>query len=168
MHTRPLMFAALLALPLAFSPAPASAGGPTIRVDVDTENGEDLHLTLGGGLLSSFIRAFAPVDIDCDNHDDDPKVRALYLTLESNGDGARSTVWDDRKRIDARRSGKNLEMRIHDEDGDTVDLTLPWSLARCVLGGENVSRQEITRAVDSGTFSIHVKDDGSEVHISVN
>ena len=108
----------------------------------------------------------APIDIECDNHDD-PKIRALYLTLERGGDGTRGSVWDDDKQIDARRAGKFLEMKIREEDGDTVELTLPWSLARCVLGGEDLSHKEIARALDAGTFSIDVRDDDSNVHISL-
>lgn len=167
MRTRPLLFAALLFLPLAAVPGPAAAGDPTIRLDVKTDDGKDVHMTLGGGLLGSFVRSLGPIDIDCDN-DDDPKVRALYLTLERGGDGTRGSLWDDDKQIDARRSGKLLEMKIREEDGDTVDLTLPWSLARCVLGGEDLSRKEITRALEAGTFSIHVRDDDSEVRISID
>lgn len=167
MRYRPLILAALFALPFALTPSPASAGSPTIRVDVDNDQGKDVHLTLGGGLLGSFVRGLAPVDIDCDNHDDDPKVRALYLSLDRGGDGSRGTVWDDRKRIDAHRAGKFLELAIREEDGDSVDLTIPWSLARCVLGGEDLSHQEIARAMEAGEFSIHVHDDDSEVNISL-
>jgi hypothetical protein len=167
MRHRQLLFAALLVLPLAAAPAPADASGPTIRVDVEAENGEDFHITLGGGLLGSFVRAFAPLDIECDD-DHDPKMRALYRSLDRGGDGARGTAWDDRKRIDAHRSGKLLVMRISEEDGETVDLTLPWSLARCVLGGEDLSRKEIARAVETGEFSIRVQDEDSKVHISVD
>ncbi len=168
MRHRPLIYAALLALPFAFTPTPASAGGATIRVDVDNDHGKDVHLTVGGGLIGSFIRAFAPIDIDCDNNDDDPKVRALYLSLDRGGDGTRGTVWDDRKEIRAHRAGKLLEMTIREEDGDKVELTMPWSLARCVLGGEDLTRKEIDRAMETGEFSIHVQDEDSNVHISVD
>jgi hypothetical protein len=167
MRTHPLLAATLLLFPLALAPAPAAAGGPTLRVDIEDEDGEDVHLTVDGGLLGTFIRAMAPIDIDCDN-DHDPKVRALYLSLERGGDGSRGTVWDDETQIDARRTGKFLEMRIHDEDGDIVDLKLPWSLARCVLGGEDLSRKEIDRALSAGAFSIRVQDEDSNVHVSID
>jgi len=170
MRTRtasPLLFAALLAFPFALAPTPAAADGPTLRIDIDSDHGEDVHLTVNGGLLGTIVRAMAPIDIECDNNDD-PKVRALYLTLERGGDGARGTVWDDDKQIDARRAGKFLEMKIRDEDGDTVDLTLPWSLARCVLGGEDLSRKEIDRAMAAGSFSIHVQDEDSNFHVSID
>ena len=169
MRTRPasqLVFAALLAFPLSLQAAPAAADSPTLRIDVDSDHGKDVHLTVNGGLLGTIVRAMAPIDIDCDNSDD-PKVRALYLTLERGGDGARGSLWDNDKQIDARRAGEFLEMRIRDEDGDTVDLTLPWSLARCVLGGEDLSRKEIDRAMAAGSFSIHVQDEDSNVQISV-
>lgn len=167
MRTRPLLFAALLAFPLSLPAAPAAADGPTLRIDVDSDHGEDVHVTVNGGLLGTIARAMAPIDIDC-NEDHDPKVRALYLSLERGGDGSRGTVWDDDKQIDARRAGKFLEMKIRDEDGDTVDLTLPWSLARCVLGGEDLSRKEIDRAMAAGSFSIHVQDEDSNVHVSID
>jgi len=167
MRTRPLLFAALFSIPFALAPVPASADSPTLRIDVESDDGEDLHMTFGGGLLGSIVKAMAPIDIECDDHDDDPKMRALFLTLDRGGDGARGSIWDDEKRIDARRTGKLLEMKIRDEDGDIVDLTLPWSLARCVLGGENLTRKEIDRAMAAGTFSIRVQDDDSNVHISL-
>lgn len=167
MRTRHLLVTAFLTLPLALAPAPASADSPTLRIDIDSEEGEDLHMTFGGGLLGTIVEAMAPIDIECDDPDDDPKMRALYLNLVRGGDGARGSLWDDEKRIDARRAGRVLEMKIRDEDGDTVELTLPWSLARCVLGGEDLSRQEIARAMETGTFSIDVKDDDSNVRISL-
>lgn len=167
MRTRPLFFATLLALPLALLPVPAAAGGSTLRIDVDNDDGKDLHLTFDGGLLDTVLGAMAPIDIDCDKSDD-PKVRALYLTLKRGGDGARGSVRDDDKQIDARRAGKFLEMKIREEDGDTVELTLPWSLARCVLGGEDLSRKEIDRALAAGKFSIHVQDEDSKVHVSID
>ncbi len=167
MPTRPLLCAALLLSPLAFAPTPARADSPTIRVDIDNKHGEDLHMTFGGGLLGTIVSAMAPIDIDCDD-DHDPKVRALYTSLEKGGDGSRGSVWDDDQQIDARRAGKLLEMRIRDEDGDTVELTLPWALASCVLGGENLSRKEIDRALAAGTFSIRVKDEDSNVHVSLD
>jgi len=164
---RPLLIAALLALPLSLAPTPATAGGPTLRIDVDNDHGKDVHMTLAGGLLSSIVEAMAPIDIDCDNNHD-PKVRALYLSLERGGDGTRGSLWDDDKQIDARRAGKFLEMKIREDDGDTVELTLPWSLARCILGGEDLSRQEIDRALAAGSFSIHVQDEDSNVHVSID
>jgi hypothetical protein len=167
MPTRPLLCAALLLAPFALAPAPAAAGTPTIRVDIDNKDGEDLHMTFGGGLLGTIVSAMAPIDIDCDD-DHDPKVRALYISLDKGGDGSRGSVWDDDKQIDARRAGKLLQMRIRDEDGDTVDLTLPWALARCVLGGEELSRKEIDRALSAGTFSIRVQDEDSNVHVSID
>ncbi len=167
MRTRPLLFAALLSLPFAFAPTPAAADSPTLRIDVDSDDGEDVHLTFNGGLLGTIARAMVPIDIDCDN-DHDPKVRALYLSLERGGDGTSGTVWDDDQQIDARRAGKFLEMKIRDEDGETVELKLPWSLARCVLGGEDVSRKEIDRALAAGAFSIHVQDEDSNVHVSID
>lgn len=167
MRTRPLLFAALLSLPFAFAPAPALADSPTLRIDVDNDHGKDVHLTVNGGLLGTIVEAMAPIDIDCDN-DHDPKVRALYLSLERGGDGARGTVWDDDKQIDARRAGQFLVMKIREEDDDTVELTIPWSLARCVLGGEDLSRKEIDRAMEAGSFSIHVQDENSNVHVSID
>ena len=165
--TRPLLLAALLSFPFALAPAPATADSPTLRIDVDNDHGKDVHLTLNGGLLGSIVEALAPLDIDC-NEDHDPKVRSLYLALERGGDGARGTVWDDDKQIDARRAGKFLVMKIREEDDDTVELTIPWSLARCVLGGEDLSRKEIDRAMAAGSFSIHVQDEDSNVHVSVD
>ena len=167
MRTRPMLLAALLSLPFALAPTPAAADSPTLRIDVDNDEGKDVHLTVNGGLLGTFIRAMAPIDIDC-NEDHDPKVRALYLSLERGGDGSRGTVWDDDKQIDARRAGKFLVMKIREEDDDTVELTIPWSLARCVLGGEDLSRKEIDRAMAAGSFSMHVQDEDSNVHVSID
>ncbi|MEO8275635.1 MAG: hypothetical protein ABI639_05405 [Thermoanaerobaculia bacterium] len=165
MRIRPLILSALLFAPSIALPRPASASGPTVRVDVDSDKGKDVHLRLEGGLLGHFLRAMAPVDIDCDGSDD-PKVRQLYLSLEHGGDGSRGTVWDERKRIDARRSGEFLVLAVGEEDGDKVDIKMPWSLARCVLGGEDLSRKEISSAMETGEFSIHVQDEDSNVHIS--
>lgn len=157
--------AAVLTLTLA---APVSAG-PSVRIDVRSDDGDNVHLSFGTGLISGLVRAFAPLSIDCDEErDDDPKVRELFRALDRAGDPARGTLDHGDELFEARRERGKLHLQVTDDDGEVVKMTMPWNLARCVLGGESISRGELARALDSGDFSIRVIDGDEVVRIDID
>lgn len=159
--------AAAILLATTFAAAPAQAGS-SVRIDVRSDDGDHFKLSVGSGLLTGLVRAFAPISIDCDeDRDDDPKVRELFLALERAGEPARGTLQDGDDFLDARRDDGKLYLTVTEDDGETVKLTMPWNLARCVLGGESISRGELTRAFESGDFSVHVVDGDEVVRIDI-
>jgi hypothetical protein len=167
MRHRPLALAAsafLLVSALAATPARA---GASVKIDVRSEEGNRFNLSIGTGLVSGFVRAFAPMSIDCDeDRDDSPRVRELYLALEKAGEPSRGTLDDGDEFFDARRDRGMLHLTVTDDDGETATLEMPWNLARCVLGGEKISRGELVRAFESGGISIHVADGDETVRIA--
>ena len=166
--TAVLTTALLLGASLTVLPSAAEAGGK-IRIDVDSDDGGGVHLALGTGLVSGLVRAFAPIAIDCDGNDDNPRVRELFLALDRAGEPSRGTTTDtDGDRIDARRRHGKLLLTVTDEDGDVSRIEMPWKLARCVLGGESISGAELAHALESASFEVHVEDDDGSVHVAVN
>lgn len=162
-----LSLAALLSAALANTPAAAAEPkGTRLTIDVHSEDGDGVHLTVGSGIVSGLVRAFAPHSIDCDqDRDDQPRVRKLFLALERGGDGARGTLDNGDELFEARRTDGKLFLRVTGDDGEITSLSMPWSLAACVLGGERISRGELARAMDSGDFEIHVVDGDDVVSI---
>jgi hypothetical protein len=157
--------AAVFATTLAAAPA---AAGSSVRIDVRDEDGDRFNLSIGTGLVSGFVRAFAPISIDCDeDRDDDPKVRELFRALERAGEPSRGTLDSGDEFLDARRDRGLLHLTVTDDDGEEAKITMPWNLARCVLGGETISRGELAAAFESGDFSIRVEDDEETVRIDI-
>lgn len=164
---RPTTLAAALTATL-LSAAPALAA-PSVRVDVRSEDGDGVHLSFGSGMVAGLVRAFAPISIDCDeDRTDDPKVRELYLALDRAGEPSRGTLDKGDEYLDARREHGKLFLRVTDDDGEVADITLPWTIARCVLGGERISRGELAGAIESGDFSLHVVDGDEVVDIRID
>ena len=168
MRPTALAAAALFATTLAtaFAPGAAQAG---VKIDVRSEDGDRVNLSFGSGMVSGLVRAFAPISIDCDeNRDDEPKVRELYLALERAGEPSRGTLDNGDELFEARREHGILRLKITDDGGEVVNLKMPWNLARCVLGGETISRGELASAFESGDFSIHVEDGDETVRIEID
>ena len=147
--------------------APAEAGG-TLRIDVDSEDGDSLHLSLGTGLISGLVRAFAPVSLDCNGDNDNPRLRELFRELDRAGEPSRGTVDDGDDRFDARRRNGKLYLTVTDEEGQVSRIEMPWTLARCVLGGERISRGDLARALDEASFELKVEDGDGRVQIQID
>ena len=148
--------------------AASGAGAAGLTIDVKTDDGEDVHLSLGTGFLSAMVRTFAPIAIDCEEAADDAKVRRLFRELDRAGEPSRGTLRDGDDLLEARRERGRVHLEVTDgDDGDVARITMPWTVARCVLGGEPVSREELARAFDGGTFELRVEDGDEEVEIEV-
>lgn len=168
MSTRTPVLLTALILTLASAPATAMAA-PSVRIDVRSDDGDRVHLSFGSGLVSGLVRAFAPLSIDCDeDRDDEPKLRELFQALDRAGDPARGTLRDGDELFDARREHGKLILQVTEDDGEVTSLTMPWTLARCVLGGERISRGELARALDSGDVSVRVVDGDEVVSIDID
>ena len=160
--------AAAFAIAAALAAAgPAAAG--SFHVDVNTDEGEDVHFAIGSGFLSAMVRTFAPLAIDCDDSADDPKVRRLFHELERAGEPSRGTLRDDGDLLEAHREHGVLHLVVTDgDDGDVAKISMPWTVARCLLGGEKVSRAELASAFEDGKFEIQVEDgDDDDVTIDI-
>ena len=151
-------------------PAAASADSGSFRIDVHTDDGDDVHLSIGSGFASAMVRTFAPLALDCEDSADDPKVRRLFRELERAGEPSRGTLEDsDGDLLEARRDHGTVHLTVTDsEDGDVAKISMPWTVARCLLGGEKVSRGELARAFEDGKFEIHVEDGEDEAKIEVH
>jgi len=159
--------ASILTLALAL-PATGGAESASFKLDVHSKDGDDVHLSIGTGFLSAMVRTFAPMALECDTSAD-PKVRRLFRELDRAGEPSRGTLRDDGDLLEARREGGTLEMTVTDgDDGDVARISMPWAVARCVLGGEKVSRKELEQAFEGGEFEIHVEDGEEEAKIEIN
>jgi hypothetical protein len=150
-------------------PAAASADSGSFRIDVHSDEGDDVHISIGSGFASAMIRTLAPLAIDCDDSADDPEVRRLFREMDRAGELSTGTLRDDGDLLEARREHGKLELKVTDgEDGEVARISMPWTVARCLLGGEKVSRGELARAFEDGEFEIHVEDGEDEARIDVH
>lgn len=160
--------AVALASTLVVLPAAASADSPTLHIRIQDHHGDDnLDLTIGGGFLAGLLRAFTPAHLKCDG-ESDPALRALVQDLERDGEGARGMARDeDGDLVRAHRHDGLVDLEVRGHDGDDADLTLPWTLARCLFVGGRVATDELAHALASGELRIVARDDGDEVRITL-
>ena len=66
--------------------------------------------------------------------------------------------------VTAKRRGGTVKMDIRDlDDGDTIEVVMPWAMAECLLGRDvtlDESARKITikiRGADGGSFEFKVK-----------
>jgi hypothetical protein len=151
MNARPLrlaLAAALLALPAAL---PADSG-PTFRLEVDDDDGEQVRLELSSGWLSALVSRVA---FDCDGADD-RRTRLMAETLDRRGEGSVYEYEDrDGDEVVARRSRGQLILETRERGGDHAVVEMPWPLAECLMLGRE----------PAGGFARWLEDEGVRLHV---
>jgi hypothetical protein len=153
--TRALPFA--LALLLA---APATHAG---------EHGKGKSL-FDISLPLSFLSSLGgTMTLSCDT-DVDRDTRDAMRVLERQGARARFEWTDDDSRIVATRNGERFKMRIHNDEGETVTLEMPWTVANCLFSGNSQGPRKMTvgNLQRDGGFSVKVDSDDADIHVTLH
>lgn len=165
-----IRFAPLLAAVAALAAGAASPAAaweePRNRlvVEVESESGEDLTFTLGGGFFGRLLGAVLEESMDCERSDTDPDMRRLLLHLEHHGEGARGVVRDRDGDVvvGVRRAGR-LTLDVHDAGGERSEVVLPWAVAACMLGRD----VDVADLFTGSNFELRVRDGEESVKVRV-
>ncbi len=158
-----MIAAAALVLPLGLLAPAARAADHRLEVHITGEDHGAINLSLDGTLAAAVIGALAPARIDC-SHDTDAETVAMMRYLEAHPDG-RYQTWKHHEEVTAQRRGDQVALHVIDRHGETVDVELPWSLARCALGYP----AGLGEALLSGDgLRINVDGDRGSVHITLH
>lgn len=154
--------AAVLAMPLAAHADPRT----TLRLEVESDDGEEVRIELASGWLSALARH---ATIDCDGSDD-RRTRRMARTLDRRGEGSVYEFVDsDGDQVVARRARGQLILETTDEDGDRAVVEMPWVLAECWMLGRQPADGLAGLLSDGGlALRIDARDGGDRVHVSLD
>lgn len=155
------VLAAILVLAV---PAAAEERG-SLRVEIRGGDGEDLTVSVHGGVLGEILASVAKEALEdaTVEADLDEDVEAMLRHLDRGGDGARYTLQgDDGDEVRARRRGTRLELDIRGEDGERSRIEVPWAMAEWMLG------RRPSRDAAPGDFEIRVEGEDGSVRVEVD
>lgn len=100
--------------------------------------GVQFSFSVSGDTLSSFLDG-VDADLSCDP-ELSPAARGAWEEVVREGvDGAASFRDDDGKMVRFRRERQSFRITTRDEEDKDIRVEIPWSFARCVIGGETPS-----------------------------
>ena len=74
-------------------------------------------------------------------------MEALLTKLDRGGPRSHATYRDGETRINATRRGGKLDFEITGEGSGKIEATMPWAVARCLLGQETSIDKTMTSSI---------------------
>jgi len=112
------------------------AGGKKDEMTIGLEgtDGKTLSLSISADFVTNLAEGLAGSNMDCDGTTEED-TRAMLEHLSKRGEGSKYTLKkDDGEVIRARRKKGQLHLQIEKPDQKDTEISMPWSLAECMLG----------------------------------
>lgn len=105
-----------------------------MTIEIEGTDGETLSLSISADFVSKLADGLAGSNWDCDGRTE-RDTRAMLEHLSKRGEGSKYTLKkDDGEVIKARRKKGQLQLQIKRTGDKDTQVSLPWSLAECMLG----------------------------------
>lgn len=105
-----------------------------LSVRIEGDDGVKLSFSISAGFVDGILEGLTGADLDCEGTTDE-NTRAMLEHLDRRGEGSRYRFRDDDgKLIKARRRRGQLELDIARSGEKDAQVSLPWTLAECMLG----------------------------------
>lgn len=111
--------------------------------DVD---GDEIRVSLSDDVARGLMEELIGADLDCKG-DIDGGLEDLLLKLDQNGPRSRASYRDGETTITARRRGGNLDLDISGRGSGSIEATMPWAVAECLLGRTTTIDSAMTSAI---------------------
>ncbi len=141
--------------------ASGSAGTRSVTIG-EVRHGHGVQVAVSEALARELLESAIGSELTC-RGEVDGEFGSVLRVLDEGGPGTRATFRKGGDILLARRTRRNLELRLRDRDGGGgIDAVLPWALAECMLGrsarlGADVAHVRLTiHGEDGGSFDLHV------------
>ena len=105
-----------------------------LTIELEGSDGEALSLSISADFVSKLAEGLAGSSWDCDGTAEED-TRAMLEHLDKRGEGSKYTLKrDDGEVVKARRKKGQLHLEIEKPGEKETRVSLPWSLAECMLG----------------------------------
>ncbi len=105
----------------------------TVALQLHGASGEGLTVRVSSHFVREAVESALGSSLEC--HDTvDRDLAALLAELDRRGPHARATVRRDGDVLRGSRRGRRLDLSIKGDDGDALEIRMPWAVAECLLG----------------------------------
>lgn len=118
------------------------------RSDLDLEiDGSEIRLALSEEVARGAVESLLGPGLECGGEVDDG-LRDLLVDLDRRGPRARATRRDGDTTLEARRRGARLDLEIRGTGPGTIEASMPWAVAECLLGRTTTVERAISSSIE--------------------
>jgi hypothetical protein len=105
-----------------------------MTIELEGSDGKTLSLSISADFVSKLAEGLSGSNWDCDGTTEED-TRAMLEHLSKRGEGSKYTLKRDHGEvIKARRKKGQLQLQIEKPGEKETEVSMPWSLAECMLG----------------------------------
>ena len=139
-----------------------ASSAPQSDIDLRLDD-EEIQLTMSEAWARAAVGGLLGSALDC-RGDVDAGLRELLEELDRGGTRSRAVRRDGETTLEARRRGGRLALEIAGDGPGSIELTMPWAVAGCLLGRPTSVDRTITSAI-----RVEVKNpDGRDISFTIN
>ncbi|MDX2437349.1 MAG: hypothetical protein QNL88_09890 [Acidobacteriota bacterium] len=113
------------------------------NIDVDANQ---IRVALSEDVARGLMEELIGTDLDCTG-DIDGGLETLLQKLDQNGPRSRATYRDGESTITARRRGGKVDLDLSGGGSGSIEATMPWAVAECLLGRTTSIDAAMTSAI---------------------
>jgi hypothetical protein len=140
-----LIIRALGALALTVTVWACASSEPQSDLDLEID-GSEIRLALSEEVARGAVERLLGSGLECDGEVDDGLLE-LLMELDRRGPRARATRRDGDTTLDARRRGSRLDLEIRGGGPGTIEASMPWAVAECLLGRTTTVRHAVSSSI---------------------
>jgi hypothetical protein len=118
---------------------------PKSDLNIDV-NHNDIRVAVSEEVARSLMESLIGSDLDC-RSDIDGSLEELLERLDRGGPRSRATMRDGETTLSANRRGSKLDLDISGAGSGTIEATMPWAVAECLLGKTTTIDHTVTSAI---------------------
>jgi hypothetical protein len=139
-----LKLVALILIIAFFALACASSQNQSdLELDIDSD---EIRLAVSKEVAQGVMEDLIGADLECEG-DVDGHFGALLEELDRNGPRAKAHYRDGESVVEGRRRGGKLDLEIRGAGSGSIEATMPWAIAECMLGKNTSIDKTMTKSI---------------------
>ncbi len=123
----------------------ASSSGPQSDLDLEID-GDEIRLALSEEVARAAVEGLLGSGFECDG-EVDPELRGLLEALDRGGPRSKAGLRDGETTVEGRRRGSRLMLELSGAGSGSIELTMPWAAAECLLGRPTTIQHAVSDAI---------------------
>ena len=113
------------------------------ELDIDSDQ---IKVAVSKEIAQGLMEELIGQDLECDG-EIDGHMKSLLEKLDEGGPRARASYRDGENTVNGRRRGGKLDLAIHGTGSGRIEATMPWAIAKCLLGDTTSIDKTMTSSI---------------------
>ena len=114
-----------------------------LELDIDSD---EIRLVISKEVAQGVMEDLIDADLKCEG-DVDGHFGALLEKLDRDGPRAKAHYRDGESVVEGRRRGGKLDLEIRGAGSGSIEATMPWAIAECMLGNNTSIDKTMTKSI---------------------